>query len=61
MTTICASLSPFMDGELEAPEANAFREHLPDCAECQSGLGDFMVMEALAAQLEKESGQGGPD
>ncbi len=58
MTTTCANLSPFMDGELEPAEADAFREHLSECAECQSGLGDFMVMEALAAQAAEKRKDG---
>ncbi len=41
----------FADGELLEAEAQAFREHLVDCARCQRELNDILQLEALTSQL----------
>ncbi|WP_338870615.1 zf-HC2 domain-containing protein [Myxococcus stipitatus] len=52
MTTPCTNnrLHLFIDGELSAPEADAFRQHLTRCAECEAGLRDLLQLEFLAAR-----------
>ncbi|MFY2562430.1 zf-HC2 domain-containing protein [Corallococcus terminator] len=52
MTTPCTNnrLHLFVDGELSATEAEAFRQHLTRCAECESGLRDLLQLELLAAR-----------
>ncbi|WP_141327580.1 zf-HC2 domain-containing protein [Myxococcus sp. AB025B] len=52
MTTPCTNnrLHLFVDGELSATEADAFRQHLTRCAECESGLRDLLQLELLAAR-----------
>lgn len=53
MTTQCANLERFADGELKPVEANAFRSHLLTCAKCQVGLGEVLRLGMLAFRLSK--------
>jgi hypothetical protein len=39
----------FADGELSPEEAASFRDHLADCASCQSELQDILQMQAFGA------------
>jgi cellulose synthase operon protein C len=41
----------FADGELPPEEAEAFRAHLVECAECQAELRDIMMLGAVTAPL----------
>lgn len=52
---VCASLDVFVDGELDAPSADAFREHLPGCGKCQAGLEERLQMDALAARAVEKA------
>jgi tetratricopeptide (TPR) repeat protein len=49
-TTPCTKLHLFIDGELPEGEAEAFRQHLTRCAECEVGLRDLLQLELLAAR-----------
>ncbi|HTS82374.1 MAG TPA: CHAT domain-containing protein [Myxococcaceae bacterium] len=51
----CDQLGPFVDGELGATEAAAFRRHLVDCARCQQEMHGLMQLSALAeaARLQR--------
>lgn len=50
MNTPCTKLHLFVDGELSATEAEAFRNHLTRCAECEVGLRDLLQLELLASR-----------
>ncbi|QDE88285.1 hypothetical protein BHS06_04555 [Myxococcus xanthus] len=50
MTTPCTNLHLFVDGELSAPDAEVFRQHLGRCPECEAGLRDLLQMELLASR-----------
>ncbi|GHG98022.1 anti-sigma factor [Comamonas sp. JC664] len=50
MNTPCTKLHLFVDGELSAPDAEAFRQHLSRCDECEAGLRDVLQLELLAAR-----------
>ena len=50
MNTPCTKLHLFVDGELSATEAEAFRLHLTRCAECEVGLRDLLQLELLASR-----------
>ena len=50
MNTPCTKLHLFVDGELSATEADAFRHHLTRCAECEVGLRDLLQLELLASR-----------
>jgi len=53
MNTPCTNtnrLHLFVDGELSAPDAEAFRQHLTRCAECEADLRDLLQLELLAAR-----------
>jgi tetratricopeptide (TPR) repeat protein len=50
MNTPCTKLHLFVDGELSATEAEAFRHHLTRCAECEAGLRDLLQLELLASR-----------
>ncbi|WP_426757024.1 zf-HC2 domain-containing protein [Myxococcus sp. Y35] len=50
MNTPCTKLHLFVDGELSAPDAEAFRQHLARCPECEAGLRDVLQLELLAAR-----------
>ncbi|KFE71032.1 anti-sigma factor family protein [Hyalangium minutum] len=41
----------FADGELEPSEAEAFREHLGTCEQCQAELDDILQLQALSGRL----------
>jgi hypothetical protein len=48
MASPCDKIEFFVDGELPADEAEAFRQHLPDCANCQRGVTDLLQLKFLA-------------
>ncbi len=50
MNTPCTKLHLFVDGELSAPDAESFRQHLARCPECEAGLRDVLQLELLAAR-----------
>ncbi|HEY2514531.1 MAG TPA: CHAT domain-containing protein [Polyangiaceae bacterium] len=54
MTPACARLDPFVDGELSAREADAFRAHLGGCPACAEGLADRAALRALSEELADE-------
>lgn len=47
MTTLCDKVAAFADGELSADEAQAFGEHLAECARCQAELTGLLQLEEL--------------
>ncbi len=47
MSTPCDNVGEFVDGELSAVDAAAFREHLVDCAQCQADVKGFVHLELL--------------
>src|SRR5262245_25732714 len=47
----CADLIRFVDGELEAEHAAAFRDHLSNCNACQGGLVAAMQLSTRLASL----------
>jgi tetratricopeptide (TPR) repeat protein len=55
----CEQLDRFMDGELSAQEAQAFRDHLATCETCSLGLHGEMMLEALEADREPAPGKVG--
>ena len=59
MNTPCTKLHLFVDGELSATEAEAFRHHLTRCAECEVGLRDLLQLEMLASRALAGAGTGG--
>ncbi|HSP19750.1 MAG TPA: zf-HC2 domain-containing protein, partial [Myxococcaceae bacterium] len=48
----CDQLGPFVDGELAAMDAAAFRRHLIVCARCQQEMHGLMQLSALAEQSQ---------
>jgi len=50
----CDQLGPFVDGELAATEAAAFRRHLVDCARCQQEMHGLMQLSALAERARQQ-------
>lgn len=59
-TTPCTKLHLFIDGELSAAEADAFRQHLTRCAECEVGLRDLLQLELLASRALGTAGGEAP-
>jgi cellulose synthase operon protein C len=43
-------LAPYVDGELDAADAEAYALHLAGCAECRAGLHDALQLVALEAR-----------
>ena len=56
MNTPCTKLHLFVDGELSATEADAFRHHLTRCAECEVELRDLLQLELLASRALSGAG-----
>jgi len=48
MAEVHEQLGPFLDGELSAADAEAFRRHLAACEACQKDLQDFAALDAVA-------------
>ena len=59
MTALCNQLSPFVDGELSARDADTFRDHLATCEQCAQELHSVMMLEALEGGLGPARGAGG--
>lgn len=53
MATLCESVELFVDGELPPDEAEAFRNHLPDCVRCQREVANLVQLD-LMGQSEAE-------
>ncbi|PTL81085.1 CHAT domain-containing protein [Vitiosangium sp. GDMCC 1.1324] len=51
MSDLHDSVHAFADGELDPPEAEAFREHLGTCEQCQAELEDILQLQALGTRL----------
>lgn len=47
MTRLCDKVELFVDGELPFEEAEAFRNHFPDCVRCQGEVGNLMQLKLL--------------
>jgi anti-sigma factor RsiW len=60
MTSMCDDLVGFIDGELEPERAEAFREHLRSCADCQSGLAETLQMSVRLSELTPTPAQALP-
>lgn len=54
MAEVHDQLGPFLDGELSAADAEAFRQHLAECATCQQDLQDFTALDAVAGVPAQE-------
>ena len=55
MSAHCERIERFADGELAPEEAEAFRQHLLDCARCKAELGNLLqlkMMSSLYAERE---------
>lgn len=50
----------FADGELEPAEAEAFREHLGTCEQCQAELDDILQLQALSGRLAQSEAKQAP-
>jgi hypothetical protein len=48
----CNQVHAFVDGELDASQAEAFRDHLAECARCQEALRDALLMVSLEERLD---------
>ncbi len=57
----CDQLGPFVDGELDAAEAAAFRRHLLVCARCQQEMHGLMQLSALSEQTREPRPAARPD
>jgi hypothetical protein len=57
MTHHCDKVELFVDGELPAEEAAAFRLHLPDCVKCQLAMDRLMQLHFLAASHVQQSAE----
>lgn len=53
--TVCSDASAFVDGELDKLDAQCFRMHLPNCADCQQLVGFVVVTEAVLSAGGKPS------
>ncbi len=54
MSRPCDKVGLFVDGELPLEEADAFRDHLPDCAKCQQEMTSLMQLKLLGhSHLER--------
>jgi tetratricopeptide (TPR) repeat protein len=51
MSTACANLEPFLDGELDDAGATAFRRHLGLCERCPGALEATILADDLAEQV----------
>ena len=47
MSNPCDQIGAFVDGELSAPEAEAFRDHLAECPHCQEQLAQLLLLERM--------------
>ncbi|HZI13036.1 MAG TPA: tetratricopeptide repeat protein [Myxococcus sp.] len=59
-TMPCTKLHLFVDGELPEGDAEAYRQHLTRCAECEVGLRDLLQLEMLAARALQPAGGEAP-
>ncbi len=50
---VCEMLSAFVDGELDATAAQAFRDHLPGCPACDRDLLWQIQLQARISTLRK--------
>ncbi|HUM12310.1 MAG TPA: CHAT domain-containing protein [Myxococcaceae bacterium] len=57
----CDQLGAFVDGELDAAEAAAFRRHLLLCARCQQEMHGLMQLSALSEQAREQRPAARPD
>jgi len=57
----CEELGRFVDGELAAAEAAAFRRHLVVCARCQQEMHGLMQLSALAEQSRQQPESASPE
>lgn len=53
---MCWGLVAFVDGELDAERAAAFREHLKTCAACDHALVDVVQVGAQLSTMERSDG-----
>ncbi|WPB79968.1 CHAT domain-containing protein [Archangium violaceum] len=51
MNEIHDQVHAFADGELEPAQADAFRQHLGVCEQCQAELGDILQLQAMGERL----------
>ncbi|WP_224242450.1 CHAT domain-containing protein [Hyalangium gracile] len=61
MSVHCERLERFADGELNAEEAEGFRQHLLDCARCQAELGNLLQLKMMATRhVERQPAASAP-
>lgn len=53
MTTTCADLQAFFDGELDRATSVAFRIHLADCPACQRDLDSAMQLVMASSPIRR--------
>jgi hypothetical protein len=59
MSAACEQLSPFLDGELSAPDMDSFRDHLDRCGECRDNLrATWLIEQALLSRRRDRKGLG---
>ncbi|HYO54796.1 CHAT domain-containing protein [Archangium sp.] len=60
MAPPCDNIELFVDGELAPEQAEAFRQHLPDCARCQRELTDLLQLKLLAHRHHENAEEHAP-
>ncbi len=59
MASPCDNVAQFVDGELPPESAEAFRQHLPDCAKCQQEIHQLLQVDLLGhEQLQIDAARG---
>jgi hypothetical protein len=61
MSRPCDKVGLFVDGELPLDEADAFRDHLPDCANCQREMTSLMQLNLLGHGYLQRAGAREPE
>jgi len=55
----CEQLSPFLDGELSAPDMDTFRDHLDRCGSCRDNLrATWLIEQRLLSRRRDREGLG---
>jgi hypothetical protein len=60
MDSLCDNVELFVDGELAPEHAEAFRQHLPDCARCQQQVTELLQLKLLAHRHLENAGEHAP-
>jgi cellulose synthase operon protein C len=57
MARPCDQVELFVDGELPFEEAEAFRNHFPDCVRCQAEVGNLMQLKLLGYRYVRRTAE----